>query len=109
MKDTDEKKLTLADKENRMLVEGNLRRDFYTTAAMAGLKVSALSDDKCCRLLAWLYVYGGAHEDVIYGRLSGAIFYAQGRLNLRTGEVPSAELLPILQGYLQDRRRRLCY
>jgi hypothetical protein len=103
MKDTDEKELTLADKEKRMLAEGNLRRDFYITAAKMGLKVlSAMSDDKCCRLLAWLYVYGAAHENVIYGRLSGAVFYAQGRLNLFGGEIPNAELLPILRGYIKD-------
>jgi hypothetical protein len=91
------------DKENLRNQERGFRRAFYITAGKAGLKVvSALSDDKCCRLLAWLYVYGAANEDVIFGKLTDAIFYAQGRLNLLGGEEPNAELLPIFWGYMQD-------
>ena len=34
-----------------------MTHEFYRTAGLAGLKI--IPDDKCCRLLAWLYVYGG--------------------------------------------------
>ena len=73
---------------------------FFRTAGLAGLKI--IPDDKCCRLLAWLYVYGGENEQVIDSRISNAIFYAQGRLNLLGGETPDVALLPVLQGYIKD-------
>jgi hypothetical protein len=78
----------------------NFRRQFYVSAGLAGLKI--ISDDECCRLLAWLYVYGGGNEQVLDSRVSNAIFYAQGRLNLLGGETPDADLLPVLQGYIKD-------
>jgi hypothetical protein len=77
-----------------------LRMQFYVTAGLTGLKI--IPDDKCCRLLAWLYVYGGENEQVLDSRVSDAIFYAQGRLNLLGGEKPNADLLPVLQGYIKE-------
>jgi hypothetical protein len=77
-----------------------LRSRFYETALSAGIPI--LSGDKCCRILAWLYVYGGGNEQVIEGRLNAAIQYAQKRLNLLGGEIPDLELLPILQGYIKS-------
>jgi hypothetical protein len=76
------------------------RRQFYRTAGLAGLKI--IPDDKCCRLLAWLHVYGGENEQVLDSKLSNAIFYAQGRLNLLGGEAPTVDLVPILQGYIKS-------
>jgi hypothetical protein len=78
----------------------DFRMQFYVTAGLTGLKI--IPDDKCCRLLAWLYVYGGENEQVLDGRVSSAIFYAQGRLNLLGEEKPNADLLPALQGYIKD-------
>jgi hypothetical protein len=78
----------------------NFRREFYTSAGLASLKI--IPDDKCCRLLAWLYIYGGGNEQVLDGRVSDAIFYAQGRLNLLGGEKPDADLLSVLQGYIKE-------
>jgi hypothetical protein len=76
------------------------RMQFYVTAGLAGLKI--IPDDKCCRLLAWLYAYGGENEQVLDSRVSGAIFYAQGRLNLLGGETPNADLVPVLQRYMKE-------
>jgi hypothetical protein len=77
------------------------RLQFYRTAGLAGLKI--IPDDKCCRLLAWLYVYGGGNEQVLNPRVSDMIFYAQGRLNLLDGETPkNVDLLPVLQGYIKS-------
>jgi hypothetical protein len=80
-------------------MQSGFRMKFYVTAGLAGLKI--IPDDKCCRLLAWLYVYGGGNEQVLDSRVSGAIFYAQGRLNLLGGETPNVDLLPVLQGYIK--------
>jgi hypothetical protein len=76
------------------------RMQFYVTAGLTGLKI--IPDDKCCRILAWLYIYGGENEQVLDSRMSDAIFYAQGRLNLLGGEKPDADLLPVLQGYIKE-------
>jgi hypothetical protein len=78
----------------------NLRRQFYTTAGLAELKI--IPDDKCCRILAYLFVYGGSNEQLIDSRVSDAAFYAQGRLNILGGEKPDAALVPILQDYIKS-------
>jgi hypothetical protein len=76
-------------------------RTFYDTAFCAGLPV--ISGDECCRLLAWLYVYGGGREEcVLNANLREPIFYAQKRLNIFGGEHPDAELLPIFQQYIRS-------
>jgi hypothetical protein len=64
-----------------MRAEDDCRGRLYAAAESAGLKI--LSDDKCCRLLAWLYVRGGGREEAVFdGRLNGAFLYAQKRLGL---------------------------
>jgi hypothetical protein len=81
-------------------VMSDFRRQLYKSAEFAGLKI--ISDDKCCRLLAWLYIYGGGNEQVIDDRISNAILYAQRRLNLSGGETPDTDLLPVLMDYIKD-------
>jgi hypothetical protein len=88
------------EQEEADIAMSSFRRGFFTTAGAADLKF--ISDDKCCRLLAWLYIYGGENEQVLDSRISDALFYAQGRLNLLGGEKPSADLLPLLHGYIKE-------
>jgi hypothetical protein len=84
-----------------MLHELQLDGRVYDTALAAGIPI--ISGDKCCRLLAWLYVCGGENEQtVLDSRLSNALLYAQKRLNLLGGEIPDVELLPVLRGYIQS-------
>ena len=83
----------------------DLRKKMYDTALTADLHI--LSGDECCQLLAWVYVYGGGHEQVVLDeRLCNAILYAQQRLNINGGEVPNLELLPVLQGYIKSIEER---
>lgn len=71
------------------------------TAEQAFLKI--VSDDKCCRILAWLYVHGGGNEATTVNlKLNADILEAQKRLNLFGGEQPNSELLPLLQAYIKD-------
>jgi hypothetical protein len=76
-----------------------LQRDLYQTAANIGLPIiPGLTDGKCCQLLAWLYIYGGAHEQAVFdSKITSAIFYAQARLNLFGGEIVNINLLPVIQ------------
>jgi hypothetical protein len=71
---------------------------------ITGMKI--ISDDLCCRILAYLYTYGGGNESVTFNdRLRTDIFEAQKRLNLNPIDgdpVPNAELLPVLQDYIKS-------
>jgi hypothetical protein len=93
------------DKEQLKMYETDaLRRELYQTAATAGLPIiPGLTDDKCCQLLAWLLIYGGANEQVVFdSKVTSAIFYAQARLNLFGGERVNIDLLPVLQNYIKS-------
>ncbi len=71
------------------------------TAAQCGMKI--VSDDKCCRILAWLYVHGGGNESTTVNlKLNADIHEAQKRLNLYGGEKVNTELLPTLQEYIKE-------
>jgi len=64
---------------------------------------SMYSDDFCCKLLAWLYVFGGGYEAVVINNgMYQAIQTAQRRLNLYGGEVPNGSLLPLFRRYSKE-------
>jgi hypothetical protein len=82
--------------DNNRLIE-----QLYATAESAGIKI--VSDDTCCQLLAWLYIYGGGSEEVVVnGRQRNLFLQAQRRLNLFGGELPNGELILVLQGYVKS-------
>jgi hypothetical protein len=71
--------------------------------AMRLAGIAPLSDDFCCKLLAWLLVCGGGEEAVVLNKIMTAdILEARDRLNLKSGEVPNARLLPALQGCIEE-------
>jgi hypothetical protein len=79
----------------------NIYKQIIETAENAGLKV--ISDDHCCKLLAWLYAYGGANEAVLYNvKLNANILIAQKRLNINGSERPNSELFDLLKKYLNE-------
>ena len=71
------------------------------TAEQCGLKI--LSDDFCCKLLAWLYVFGGEYEMVLYNlKMRAEIEYAQKRLNVYGGEICNQALFPLLKQRMHE-------
>jgi hypothetical protein len=79
----------------------NLYNDLNETCESAGMKM--LSDDWCCKLMAWLLAYGGGNEAVIFNvKLNADIKIAQKRLNLLGGEIPNIQLLGTLQTYSKE-------
>jgi hypothetical protein len=71
-------------------MEKNFYKLLLETSEAAGLKV--LSDEYCCELLAWLFVYGGGNEMVVYNeKLNTDILIAQKRLNVFGGEIVNSE------------------
>ncbi|MDR1398645.1 MAG: hypothetical protein LBJ41_01805 [Treponema sp.] len=83
---------------------GKFREVLYATMESMGMK--PISDDFCCRILAYLYVYGGGNEQVIFNdRLRTDIFEAQKRLGLNHPEgdnMPNVDLLPVLKEYIKS-------
>ena len=74
-------------------------RKLYDTAISAGIQM--ISTDKCCRLLAWLLIYGGGCAQVTTNwKLHNDIMYAQKRFNIYGGEIPGSEFIPIFQDYV---------
>lgn len=75
----------------------------HMSEAFQKADIKPISDDTCCRLMAWLYKYGGGNEAVVYNvMLRTDILYAQKRLRLEGGETPDTELFPLLQSYLSQ-------
>lgn len=71
--------------------------------AFASVGIKMVSDDKCCQVLAWLYVFGGGCEAVVLNKaFNGLIRISQDRLNLKGGCVPNMVLLPLLQRYTKE-------
>jgi hypothetical protein len=66
--------------------------------AMESIGVQSLTDDECCRLLAWLHHERGSNESVVHNfRLYKDIRIAQKRLNLFGGKCPNVNLLTQFQ------------
>lgn len=71
------------------------------TAEQCGIKI--LTDDFCCKLLAWVYVKGGYTESTIYNvKLRTDILAAQKRLNIFGSEIPNSDLCKKLKIYIKE-------
>jgi hypothetical protein len=76
-------------------------KSFFQTAINCELNV--YSDDFCCKILSWVYVFGGGREETVVDPFfREAILYAQKRLNIAGGEIPNIDLLPLLQQYVKE-------
>lgn len=80
-------------------------KSFYTKLLKTSneANINIISDDHCCKLLAWLYGYGGANEAVLYNyKLNEDIKHSQERLNIFGGQIVNLELHERLQLYLKE-------
>ena len=80
-------------------------REEYTkllnTAEAAGIPI--ISDNHCCKLLAWVYAYGGGNEAVVFNvKLNENIKYAQRRLNITGGATPNPALYTELRNRIME-------
>lgn len=78
----------------------NLYKNYAETLECVGIK--PISDDTCCKVLAWVYVCGGSYEVNYNVKLLTDIQYAQRRLNISGACVPDGELMPLLKLYVKD-------
>jgi hypothetical protein len=73
----------------------------YEACQEAGIPI--LSLDKCCRLLAIVYVMGGSMEAFTHNtRLVAEWRYAQHRCNIYEGRVPDKEALTLIRKYVSE-------
>ena len=71
------------------------------TAEQCGIKI--VSDDMCCKLLAWVYVKGAYTELTTYNvKLRIDILTAQKRLNVLGGEIPDSKLSEKFRKYTKE-------
>ena len=78
-----------------------LIKQLYDTAFAAGIPI--ISIDKCCRLMAWVYVFGGGCEQVVFDhRLNSSITYAQKRLGIEGCNAPQGEHAAAIRGYIES-------
>ena len=70
-----------------------------------GTAMYPMSDEDCCKLLAWLLKFGGSNEQVVSDQvLNCRIRKAQKRMNVFGGEVPNAELTMTFQKFCRELR-----
>lgn len=82
-------------------MSNSLLKDMEEAFGKVGMTM--YSDDFCCKLLAWVYIFGGGNEMVTQNRrMFEEITIAQDRLNLKGGEIPNGKLLPLLQQYMRE-------
>ncbi len=77
----------------------DLYKRLLLTAEEVGLY--PINDDFYCKLLATLYVHG-SEVMVLDSRISADLLVAQKRLNLFGGELPKAELVPVVRQYIKE-------
>lgn len=70
------------------------------TAERANIKI--ISDELCCKLLAWLLVFSGQYEVPYNQKLIQDLQITQRRLNIFGGEIPNKELVPELQKRVKE-------
>lgn len=80
-------------------------KEFYSKMLKTGqyADIKILTDEHCCKLLSWLYGYGGSMEAVLFNyKLNEDIKHSQERLNIFGGEIVNPELHTLLKSYLKE-------
>lgn len=76
-------------------------------AAFNCIGASMMSNSFAAKLLAWLYVYGGGNEAVVYNEgLKAGIAIAQQKFNIKGGEKPKRISIHLIKTYISQLERR---
>ena len=87
------------DESQRKIIETGLDMQ----KSMMQLGISMYTPDFACKLLAYTLCFGGANEAVVQNpKLHFAIRACAELLNIKGGEIPDAELMPILQQRINE-------
>lgn len=64
---------------------------------------SMMSNGFAAKLLAYVYVYGGGNEAVVYNEgLNAGIAIAQQKFNIKGGEIPKRISIPLIKVYVKQ-------
>ena len=65
--------------------------------------VTIYSDELCCQVLAYVFVYGGGNEQVVYNTaFNQVIRIAQKKANIFGSEIPNIEYVALIQKYIKE-------
>ena len=82
-------------------MESSLRAQWNQACLTAGIPV--MSEDKCARLLAVLYVYGGGDEQFVMNKnFTDDVLYIQKRFNVQGGCIPDTHFCVLLKKYVRN-------
>lgn len=71
--------------------------------AFNAVGATMMTDDFAAKLLAYVYVMGGGNEAVTMNEgLNAGIAIAQQKFNIKGGETPTAQAIPLIQRYTKE-------
>lgn len=81
-----------------------LQRDWLEACEQAG--IPAITTDTSARIMAIIYVHGGGEEEMVLNKkFINDVQYIQRRFKIQGGEVPRAEFVEVMRGYIKRLER----
>lgn len=78
-----------------------LQRDWLEACEQAG--IPAITTDTSARIMSVMYVHGGGEEEMVLNqKFVNDVQYIQRRFHIQGGEVPDAEFVSAMQGYVRE-------
>lgn len=78
-----------------------LQRDWLEACEQIG--IPAITTDTSARIMAIVYVHGGGEEEMVLNqKFVNDVQYIQRRFHIQGGEVPDAEFVAQMQGYVRQ-------
>lgn len=78
-----------------------LQRDWLEACEQMG--IPAITTDTSARIMAIVYVHGGGEEEMVLNqKFVNDVQYIQRRFKIQGGEVPRAEFVEIMRGYIKE-------
>ena len=78
-----------------------LQRDWLEACEQMG--IPAITTDTSAKIMAIVYVHGGGEEEMVLNqKFVNDVQYIQRRFHIQGGEVPDAEFVGTMQGYVKE-------
>ena len=79
----------------------HLQRDWLEACEQIG--IPAITTDTSAKIMAIVYVHGGGEEEMVLNqKFVNDVQYIQRRFHIQGGEVPDAEFVGIMNGYVMQ-------
>lgn len=75
--------------------------------AFNSVGASMMSMNFAAKLLAYVYVFGGGNESVVYNEgMNAGIAIAQQKFHIKGGEIPQANSIPVIRAFIHELERK---